>query len=254
VRANPGASPGATRGRAPHAAGQANPGRIRVARGCTWATTAALGVVLAAVLSGCPSQSSSLPYTPYTGINFISQSIVSGVGCGTSGDQVFKYVVVIGDPSDAGAPNLSPLADGGAGFYASLVDCYTNGVFSSGATSPDGGPIVQAWIYAYDFADFQALAGGDAAATLAVVPGFASCVEATCPLSLSDVQTILRTTSTYTTTCTATPESGDNVLASCLPLVPSPVADAASDGSAGAEASISVTGDGNTGDDAAPGE
>lgn len=172
-----------------------------------------------AALVGCPSSTTSLPYTPYTGINFVSQDILEGFGCGTAGDQVLKYAVVLGDPSDASVPALSPLPDGAQPAYASLFDCSTNGVFSSILTSSDGGPTIEAWIYAYNAADFQALQSED------LVPGFASCALPTCPLSLSDVQLIVRTYSaytTYTTTCTAVPESGDNVLASCLPLTPRP--------------------------------
>lgn len=228
------------------------PGRARVANPRGWATAAALGSFVGAVLTGCPSSTTSLPYTPYTGINFVSQTIVSGHGCGMGDDQVFNYVVVIGDPTDAGLPSLAPLADGAPGAYASLVDCFTNAVFSSVASAPDGGPTVEAWIYAYDFADFQQATQNGSP------PAFASCTEPTCPLSLSDVQTIIRTYSTYstyTTTCTATPESGDNVLASCLPLQSTQGADAAAtDGSAAPEASISDAIEDDAGSGAALGD
>jgi len=200
-------------------------GRIRRGGAPACAATFVIAAACCAVgvgigLTGCPSSAPTLPYTPYTGINFVSETILAGAGCGTAPGQVFKYAVVIGDPSDAGSPNLSSTVDGAPGAYASLVDCNTNGVFTIG-TSPDGGPTVEAWIYAYDETDFEA--------AQASVTSFASCAEPTCPLSVADVQAIIGTYSTYTTTCTATPESGDNVVASCLPLRPHAPADGGPD-------------------------
>jgi hypothetical protein len=184
---------------------------------------------------GCPSSSTTLPYTPYTGINFVSQLILAGVGCGPNPGQVLTYVVIIGDPNDAGTPNLSPLRDGGPGAYGSLVNCFANGIFASTSTAPDGGATVEGWIYAYDAHDFESMALS--------IPGIASCATATCPLSLSDMQAVIRTPSTYTTTCTANPESGDNVQASCLPLVAGESLDAGSDASAESTASDAAASD-----------
>lgn len=198
------------------------------ARAAAFACLSAVAIG-AATLVGCPSSTTTLPYTPYTGINFVSQLIVAGVGCGTAPGQVLKYAVIISDPSDAGAPDLSPLSDGGPGAYGSLVNCYTNGIFASTSTAPNGGPTVQGWIYAYDVQAFQE--------SQPLIPGFASCTAATCPLSLSDMQAVVRTPSTYTTTCTANPEVGDNVQASCLLLVASQSLDAGPDAPAEGAAS-----------------
>jgi hypothetical protein len=228
-----------------HASGPANRrlavrsircGRAR--RGPAPVAAAAVCCLVGAGLAGCPSQNSSLPYTPYTGVNFSPETLLQGVGCGTACGQVFKYVVVVGDPSDAAAPALSPLADGAPGAYASLSACNTYTVFSSLASSLDGGPTLEAWIYAYDEADFLA--------AQSFVPGFASCGQPTCVLSLADMQTIVRTYSTYTTTCMATPETGDNVQASCLPLVSAASRDAASDSAAVASGPDCGATDGDT--------
>ena len=161
--------------------------------------------------AGCSSSSSTLAYTPYTGVDVLSSGVTAGVGCGEQGDQVFRYVVLLSDPSDAGSPSLAPLPDGAPPVWASAFSCFTNGAFASITTSPSGGPVVEGWIYAYDLADFQA--------AQATVPAFA-CLDPTCLLTLDDVRAMLQTRSTYTTTCTAMPESGDHVLSACGSLRP----------------------------------
>jgi hypothetical protein len=170
-------------------------------------------VLLPLAAAGCSSSSSTLAYTPYTGVDVLSSGVTAGVGCGEQGEQVFRYVVLLSDPnpSDAGSPSLAPLPDGAPPVWASVFSCFTNGAFASITTSPSGGPLVEAWVYAYDLADFQA--------AQATVPAFA-CPDPTCLLTLDDVRAMLQTRSTYTATCTAMPESGDHVLSACGALRP----------------------------------
>jgi hypothetical protein len=185
-------------------------GPSRRRSGALWPWGAALLPLAAA---GCSSSSSTLAYTPYTGIDVLSSVVMAGVGCGDQGDLVFRYAVVLADPSDAGSPSLAPLPDGGPPVWASVFSCFTNGAFASITTAPSGGPLVQAWIYAYDVTDFQP--------AQATVPAF-GCLDPTCLLTLDDVRAMLQTRSTYTTTCTAMPESGDHVLSACGSLRPTP--------------------------------
>jgi hypothetical protein len=171
-----------------------------------------LSAVLLFFASGCGS-STTLPYTPYSGVE-VPASVIASVGCGAAPGQVFAYAVVLGDPSDASSPNFAPLPDGAPPVYASVFSCFANGAFAGISTSPAGGAGVELWIYAYDQADFEA--------AQASVPEF-GCGSPTCPLSVgAGVPSWLRAPSTYVTTCTATLESDDHVLAVCKPLEPTP--------------------------------
>lgn len=170
-----------------------------------------LWAVLFFFASGCGS-STTLAYTPYPGVDVPSSVVVAGIGCGAAPGQVFRYAVVLGDPSDASSPSLAPLPDGAPPVYASVFSCFTNGAFAGVSTSPGGGATVELWIYAYDEADFEA--------AQATVPDF-DCGNPTCPLSAdAGVPSLLQAPSTYVTTCTATLESGDHVLPVCQPLEP----------------------------------
>ncbi len=163
--------------------------------------------------SGC-GQSTTLPYTPYSGVEIPSSDVVAGVGCGAAPGQVFGYAAVLGDPSDASSPSLTPLPDGAPPVYASVFSCFTDGAFSGVSTSPGGGATVELWIYAYDEAKFEA--------AQATVADF-NCGNPTCPLSVdAGIPWVLHAPSTYVTTCTATLESGDHVLPVCNPLEPWP--------------------------------
>jgi hypothetical protein len=189
-------------------------------------------VLLPLAAAGCSASSSTLAYTPYTGVDVLSSGVTAGVGCGEQGDQVFRYVVLLSDPSNAVSPSLTPLPDGAPPVWASVFSCFTNGAFASITTSPSGGPVVEGWIYAYDLADFQA--------AQATVPALA-CPDPTCLLTLDDVRAMLQTRSTYTTTCTATPESGDHVLSACTALRPTrEMADAAASDASASDSSHDV--------------
>jgi hypothetical protein len=220
--------------------------RARPIRSAAVSTLAATTLALAVV--GCTSSATTLPYTPYTGVDIVVADVFAGVGCGTQDDQVFRYAVVLSDPStgDAGAPSLVPLPDGGAPVWASVFSCFTNGAFASITTAPNGGPVVQAWIYAFDQADYQAAQAVDSEL---------ACLDPTCPLSVAGVDALLKTQSTFVATCTATPESGDHVLTICGRLQAAQVAsdagaDSGEDSSADSATDSSADSGANPGEDA----
>jgi hypothetical protein len=224
-------------------------------------TTAALvatslGVAALLVLAACPGTATSTLYTPITGLVIDSEALLSGVGCGTASNQVFKYAAVVSLAGDAGQLPGLPVSG--------VFDCFSDAQFANLAT-PDGNltSYVIA-IYAYNQASFPAAELG----ACADLGSDAACQG-------EDPATVLKFAdlANWRTTCTATQVPGVSEVAVCGSLIPvgpvGPVGDAsisdedtsAADGGTGdaAEAGdasdagpqdAGTTGDGGTGAEA----
>jgi hypothetical protein len=178
--------------------------------------TSAVAVVTAvvAVASGgaCTSTSTTLLYTPITGLIIRSESLVAGHGCGTANgglDQIYRYAAVLTvAPQDGGgtaAPTSKPFTP-----LWNVFDCFADGVFENLQT--DDGATFALTIYAYTAAAY-------ARSGLPVRLGCAadSVDDASCPAVPTTLTTQLAY-ATWTTTCIGTQQAGAPVVATCGPL------------------------------------
>jgi hypothetical protein len=201
-----------------------------------------MGLVAAgALLSGCPTTSGALDITPITSIYIRSESLVAGLGCGTTGEQVFRYVAIaentqdIRDAADAG--ERAVLA------YGAVVDCFADGVFAELAPAANGALNYEISVYAFSKAAYDAhVPTIDAARGL--VPPRVTLTQ------VEGLKAALDPISTYRTSCTATQQVGVPVLARCFPLEPLDAGGGADGGDAGEDAGDA--GDGGDADDAGP--
>jgi hypothetical protein len=194
----------------------------------------AVAAALAVTVDACTSATTTLPYTPITGIIVRSQSLVAGFGCGTNDDQVYRYAAVLTyAPLDAGADATT--SDGGTGplVLTNVFDCFTDGVFEN-LPVLNGYEDFKLAIYAYSR---SAYVGAGLPPNLGCAPmqqaDAAPCAASTRPLTATQLRA-----ATWTSTCDATQQAGTPVLAVCTPLELS--------GSASADASV------ETGADASP--
>jgi hypothetical protein len=178
-----------------------------------------LGVAALFGLAACPGSPSTTLYTPITGLVINSDSLLSGIGCGTGPGQVYKYAAVVtlaGDASEAGLP------------VSGVFDCFTNAQFANLA-SPDGNlTSYNIAIYAFNEASFPAaeLGGCDDLESDAACQG-------------ENPTTVLKYASmaNWTTTCTATQVPGVSEVAVCNSLVPVGAGDASMGPDVGADTS-----------------
>jgi hypothetical protein len=157
---------------------------------------------------GCNSTPATPTYTPYQGVNIDTSSLVAPYGCGMGPGQVYRYVATIAlVPS---GPDASDAArdDGGSGVDAGpakalatgVFDCFADGVFEG----LSAGSFVLT-IDAFTFAESEAV-------------GIACDAEASpCAPPALDAGAAIAGYS-WTTTCTATVETGASVVAQCGPL------------------------------------
>lgn len=204
-----------------------------------------------AALAGCPSTTTTASYTPVTGILIRSSSLVAGHGCGTAPGQVYRYSAVLtyqAPPPDAGfsVDTSTPVETG-------VFDCFTDGLFSNLPAAPTN-PYYYSFdvkIYAYDKDAFPA--------ALDCPPGGSAMPDGSpCPGDVTSVATAadVEAAATWTTTCTATQQSGVSVLAVCAPLqAPGAGADAGGDAGAdsGADADAGAGTDADAGAEAGAG-
>ncbi len=177
---------------------------------------APLAVAAAGMLAGCPAAATTTAYTPITGIDIRSASLVAGFGCGTGDGQVFRYAAFL-KYVDGDAVRAGPAA------YSGVFDCYSDGIFSNLPTDDAGSLSFFVRIIAWNQASFPAALSCDPDD----VPdtGFTICPGDTPDAALSE-----EGTPNWTTTCTATQQSGVSVLAVCAPLAtPDGGSDAGSD-------------------------
>jgi hypothetical protein len=177
---------------------------------------------VALVLAGCPNTVSTSIYTPPTGIQIDSQTLVAGVGCGSGPGQVYRYAAVVGPPAKDGGfgtGGMTPITSG-------VFDCFSDALFTN-LPSPDGGPTDFGLdIYAYDRASFPAELGGCENLPLSM----------SCPGDHPSVVLRYAVQATWTTHCRATQSQGVPQVAQCpQPLEPTP-ADAGVESDAGGDA------------------
>jgi hypothetical protein len=161
---------------------------------------------LALILAGCPNTASTSIYTPPTGIQIDSQSLVAGLGCGSGLGQVYRYAVVLGPPEpDGGVGTPGPAITSG------VFDCFSDPLFAN-LPSPDGGPTAFGLnIFAYDRASFPAELGGCENLPLTMA----------CPGDDASVVQRYAAQATWTTNCRATQSQGVPQVAQCpYPLAP----------------------------------
>lgn len=191
---------------------------------------APLAVAAAGVLAGCPAAATTTAYTPITGILIRSSSLVAGYGCGTGDDQVYAYAAFLKYvDGDAGAT--------GPVVYSGVFDCYSDGIFSNLPTDDAGSLSFSVKIVAWNQASFPAALDCDASAS----EGDAGFIR--CPGDTPDAAMSEEGTPNWTTTCTATQESGVSVLAVCAPLTTPDGGSDAGTGDASAEADAPTAGD-----------
>jgi len=166
-------------------------------------------VALAALfVAGCPSTTTSTPYTPITGILIRSSTLVAGHGCGTGANQVYKYAAVVSYETDAGGPS-APITSG-------VFDCFTDGIISNLPASDNGSSAFDIQIYAYDATSFD----------LPSVSGQLQCgtnAQVQCPGDIPANVVAVEAQATWTTNCTATQQQGVSSVAACGPLEPTAV-------------------------------
>ena len=192
------------------------------------------GLWATAGLTGCPSDTTATGYTPITGIEILSSSLVSGHGCGTGPGQVYRYAAVVSYAADAGGA----ASDAGQLPVANVFDCFVDGVFESLPASSSGSQSFAITIFAYDRTSF---------------PASLNCPPAGGPCPAQDPRAIgaVAGQATWTTTCTATQQQGIPVLAVCGPLLPPSVMEAGAVLEAGGEGGGADGGQGDAGSDGA---
>jgi hypothetical protein len=157
-------------------------------------------VAAAFALAGCPNTATTNIYTPPTGIQIDSQSLVMGIGCGSGPGQVYRYAAVVTQVTDATTPFVT----------SGVFDCFSDALFTN-LPSPDGGSTDYAIdIYAYDFAAFPPELGGCENLPL----------TAACPGEDASVVRRYESQATWKTTCTDTQSQGVPQVANCGELLP----------------------------------
>ncbi len=194
-----------------------------------------VGVAALLGLAACPGSPSTTLYTPITGLVINSDSLLSGVGCGTGPGQVYKYAAVVRLAGDASEPGLP---------VSGVFDCFTNAQFANLAT-PDGNlTTYDIAIYAFNQASFPEAALG-------------ACdnVESDAACQGENPATVLQFAgkANWTTTCTATQVPGVSEVAVCNSLVPVGDASVGSDVGTDTSAPEGGPGDGD-GEAGSPGD
>ncbi len=149
--------------------------------------------ITVAVLAACAgTAATTTAYTPITGVLVRSDALVSGIGCGTRGDQVFKYAAVV----TQGNQTLTVGATG----VGTLSECYADAKFANLVAGPDGTLSFTVEIFAFSQESYlaQRARGLD--------------------LAVTDWTQLQKFQPTYRTSCRATQQQDVEVLAVCNPL------------------------------------
>ncbi len=166
----------------------------------TFAGAFALPLSLVAAAVACGSTATTTAFTPQTGIVVRSESLTTGIGCGTGATQIFKFVAVVID----GAGNA-----GAAGLY----DCFADGVLVNLQSTTDGGNTdFTVKVYAFNQAAYTA-----SQSSIATDVSQAN----TSPPTPFNGGAFSMLGATYSTNCTATQQSGIQVVAVCEKLAAS---------------------------------
>jgi hypothetical protein len=149
---------------------------------------------LAAGAAACTSSTATSIYTPVTGIQIPSATVVAGYGCGTGAGQVYRYAAVISTSvNDAAAPSI---------LASSVFPCFADGVFSNLPVTVSNQQFRIA-IYAYNQASF---------------PAALDCTSSPCPGDDAGAVASWSGSANWTTTCTGTEIGGVTALATCAGL------------------------------------
>ena len=155
----------------------------------------AAALVLGTACSGSAALANT--FTPITGVIVRADALVTGIGCGTKSDQIFKYVSVLGQ--------------GNAPILASSSDCFSDTKFANLVPGPDGTLSFTVTVYAFSQAAYQASnANGEVDGVSHYHPRTTNPNDPNAPIDLTDPaiaafsKVVAGFRSTYTTTCSAT--------------------------------------------------
>jgi hypothetical protein len=184
--------------------------------------TSASPFVIAAGALACTSATATTVYTPVTGIQIPSATVVAGYGCGTGMDQVYRYAAVIS--AAAGDAASAVLA-------SSVFPCFADGLFSNLPIGTND-PSFSVAIYAFNQTSF---------------PQALDCTSSPCPGDDAGAVAASIGSANWTTTCTGTEIAGITTLATCAPLQATAGTSSASGADSGDEGGSDA---GSGGDDA----
>ncbi len=167
----------------------------------TFAFALALGAIVSTL--ACGSTTAPPTFTPQTGIVVRSESLTSGIGCGTGSTQIFKYVAVAVDANHQAST---------AGVY----DCFADGVLVNlQPTEIDTGFSLDYTVYIYAFNKTAYTASQAKVAAAAAQPNDSATVPKFNQSAFDGLSP------TYTTSCTATEQGNIQVVAVCAMLAAS---------------------------------
>jgi hypothetical protein len=182
--------------------------------------TAVAGAAAAALGASACSTTTTTNAALVSGIFIDHLGLLGDYGCGTTNDDVYKYVaVVINDNRDIG----------GAGAF----DCFADGVFANMPGADAGQLDFAVWVYAYNEAAWSAANADNSLANAVkvlnavnlpdggVVPVPVTSVPdggTTQGTFASALSTLCLHPATWVTTCSATTQPGVQMLANCNPL------------------------------------
>jgi hypothetical protein len=136
-------------------------------------------------LSACSSTVTPTGVVPLTGITIPAATLTSGLGCGTSAGQVYKYAAVVRDPA-----------------IGQVYDCFADAAFVNLIAQADGGGLYTLDVFLYDKATYDANASQINAAVGAS----------------NGAQTLALLPSSYFTTCTGSQIGNLQTQAVCAPI------------------------------------
>jgi len=151
-------------------------------------------------LTGCPGATTTPTLTPVTGILVRADALVSGIGCGTRDDQIYRYAAVITQHDAATNTEITQQEIGG------VFDCFADAAFRQLLPGTDGKLSFNVQIYAFNFASYTTQN------TNGQLDTDAPKGDAT------DWNKLQNYDPTYSTSCTATQQENVEVLAVCDPL------------------------------------
>jgi len=187
------------------------------------ATTAGLTAAVTALVH-CDQSSSTLTYTPITGVEISSQSLVLGHGCNDDPNDpnaVYRYSAVLSYVYQGGVPLGFPDQQ-----YASVFECFANGYFENLPVADGGNQSFAITIAAWNFAGFPA-----ALNPCTSEPDGSDAIADLCPAErVSAVLDGGGVPPQWTTTCTAYLQPNLPAVAACGPLVPFDTGSAVTDG------------------------
>lgn len=156
-------------------------------------------------LWGCPGTTTPVLYTPFTGIVIHASDVVAGHGCGQGAGQVYRYAVIVSYAAPEGGAVGGPL-------YASVFDCFEDGVFENLPPTEAGAQQFSLQVLAYTKAGFPA--GLEC-------PGGVDPSGNPCNLEIDRTfAAMFAGDAQWQTTCTATQQQGAPVVAVCEPVEP----------------------------------